>query len=194
MRKVEKTRQRLKRGALELFVRQGISETTTKQIAAHCEMSEGNIYRHYASKEDLARELLSDQMTRISDALKDAIAEEQPLKETILTLVRAYCRTAEEDWLGFSYHLKFQYDLLSGISLEPEHSPVDVLRGIVQKAVDRGDIPSRPVELILGMALGVVMQTAVQILYDRLDGPLEKYSEELADAVWRVIQGDGAGS
>ena len=189
MRKVELTRQKLKRGALALFVKNGISETSTRQIATACEMSEGNIYRHFPSKEDLARELLIDQMTRIAAGLKEVVRPDAPLKDMIHDLVFAYCRMAEEDWLGFSYHLRFQHEMLADIDMAPEEDPILLIRDVVQAAMDQGLIAKRPVELVLGMAMGVVLQTAVQILYDRLDGPLTLYSEELAEAVWRVIQG-----
>lgn len=190
MRKVEMTRQRLKRGALELFVSQGISETTTRQIAAACEMSEGNIYRHYPSKEELARELLADQMTRIAKGLKVAFVPGATVQETVKTLVRAYCQLAEEDWLGFSYHLKFQYGLLGEVELAPEDDPVQLIRTFVTDSIKHGELPRRDVELVIGMGLGVVMQTAVQILYERLEGPLGRYENELSDAVWRVLADD----
>jgi len=187
MRKVEMTRQRLKRGALDLFVRQGISETTTRQIAAACEMSEGNIYRHVSSKEELARELLQDQMVRLAAGLRAALKPDAPFKETVLSLVRAYCRLAEEDWLGFSYHLRFQHEMLSDITLDPGDDPVALIRGVVESAMQAGVIPVRPVELVVGMGLGVVMQTALHILYGSLPGPLDDYADELAEAVWRVV-------
>lgn len=187
MRKVELTRQRLKRGALELFVRQGISETTTRQIAAACAMSEGNIYRHVTSKEDLARDLLHDEMARLAAGLRAALAPGMGVRDQILALVRAYCRLAEEDWLGFSYHLRFQHEMLADISLDPGDDPVALIRGVVEAAMRAGEIPTRPVELVLGMGLGVVLQTAVQILYGGLPGPLSDYADDLAEAVWRVV-------
>jgi AcrR family transcriptional regulator len=187
MRKVEITRQRLKRGALELFVRQGISETTTRQIAAACEMSEGNIYRHVASKEELARELLRDEMVRLAAGLRAALTPGDSFKDTVLSLVRAYCRLAEEDWLGFSYHLRFQHEMLADISLDSDADPVGLIRSVVDAAMQAGVIPSRNVELVIGMGLGVVMQTALQILYGSLPGPLDDYADELAEAVWRVV-------
>lgn len=187
MRKVELTRQRLKRGALELFVRQGISETTTRQIAAACEMSEGNIYRHVASKEELARELLRDEMARLAAGLRAALMPDASFKDTVLSLVRAYCRLAQEDWLGFSYHLRFQHEMLSDLSLDPNDDPVALIRDVVGDAMRAGVIPCRNVELVIGMGLGVVMQTALQILYGSLPGPLDEYADDLAEAVWRVV-------
>ena len=51
------TRQRLIRAALELFTTRGYHDTTTAQIAKKAGVAEGTIYRHFASKQQLANEL-----------------------------------------------------------------------------------------------------------------------------------------
>jgi len=51
------TRQRLIRAALELFTTKGYHDTTTAQIAKKAGIAEGTIYRHFASKQQLANEI-----------------------------------------------------------------------------------------------------------------------------------------
>ena len=53
------TRDRIAAEALKLFVQQGIGGTTTKAIAAACDIAEGTIYRHFASKDALALSVYS---------------------------------------------------------------------------------------------------------------------------------------
>ena len=45
---------RIERAALEVFVRDGVDAATTKAIAAQAGVSEGAIYRHWRSKDELA--------------------------------------------------------------------------------------------------------------------------------------------
>ena len=48
---------RIERAALEVFVRDGVDAATTKAIAAQAGVSEGAIYRHFRSKDELATSL-----------------------------------------------------------------------------------------------------------------------------------------
>jgi TetR/AcrR family transcriptional regulator len=54
----EKRRAQLLRIAVELFARRGFEGTTTKAIAAAAGVSEGLIFRHFATKEDLYASIL----------------------------------------------------------------------------------------------------------------------------------------
>ena len=53
-----KTRDRILNAALELFNQQGERKVTTNHIAAHLEMSPGNLYYHFKNKQEIIFELL----------------------------------------------------------------------------------------------------------------------------------------
>jgi len=54
------TRQRIVNTALELFARQGITETTTRQIADHAEINEVTLFRHFGNKHGLLLAVLQE--------------------------------------------------------------------------------------------------------------------------------------
>jgi AcrR family transcriptional regulator len=99
------TRQRLIGAALELFVTQGITETTTKQIAELAEVNEVTLFRHFGNKHGLLLAVIKEaavftnlgqtlvqqagQASSINQALKDyAIAALQTL-DTVPEVVRS---------------------------------------------------------------------------------------------------------
>ena len=65
------TRQRLIRAALELFATRGYHDTTTAQIAKKAGVAEGTIYRHFASKQQLANELYRAAQRWASKVVRD---------------------------------------------------------------------------------------------------------------------------
>ena len=187
MRKGDVTRERLRRAALTLFVEQGVTETTTRDIAARAGIAEGTIYRHFASKDELAADLLRDQLDRLGAALLAAERAHAALPDKVRALVRCYCRMADADWDGFTYQLLYQHVWLRRLPEPLVQNPVTVVREVLDQGMASGELPRRDTELALGMVLGVVMQTAIQKLYGSLNGAMADYADELAEAVWRVV-------
>lgn len=186
--KAEATKQHLARVALELFADKGISETTTRDIAEAAEIAEGTIYRYFSSKEGLALELFLIQHRRLAEALRDAAASASTLQGKLAAITHAYCSLADTDWPLFRYHLLYQHRQYPQVP-QDAHNPVEVLRGLLRDGMAKGEIPQRPLELVIGMGLGVVLQCAVQKIYGLLPEPLSDHADILAAAVWRVVKG-----
>jgi AcrR family transcriptional regulator len=92
------TRQRLMQAALELFTTQGVTNTTTRQIAELAEVNEVTLFRQFGNKHGLLLALFeeSDRFTNLADSLVEEINPSddagQLLKDyasnTLLTLER----------------------------------------------------------------------------------------------------------
>ena len=65
-----KTRDRILAAALELFNQQGERKVTTNHIAAHLEMSPGNLYYHFKNKQEIIYELFSNYEAMIDSNLE----------------------------------------------------------------------------------------------------------------------------
>jgi AcrR family transcriptional regulator len=59
--KGERTRQTIEEAAYELFLEQGYSATSMRQIAKQAGVALGGIYNHFASKDEIFQELIIDQ-------------------------------------------------------------------------------------------------------------------------------------
>jgi AcrR family transcriptional regulator len=51
------TRDRIENAAIRLFVEKGVTETSIRDIARTVDISEGALYRHFESKDDLVRKV-----------------------------------------------------------------------------------------------------------------------------------------
>jgi len=178
----------VEKAACRLFVAQGIAETTTKDIAAEAEVSEGTIYRYLESKEELALTLFSDIHTRLAGAIEAAHAPHGDIAGKARAIIRAYCTLADEEWLVFSYHLLAQHMMLR--HLPADHpNPNAIATQLISEAMDRGEIPARNTDVLASALLGLVLQPAISKIYGNDIGALSTHADWMADAAVRILEG-----
>jgi AcrR family transcriptional regulator len=181
------TKQRIARAALELFVQDGFDAATTRQIAARCDLSEGAIYRHYASKDDIARDLFLSIHMRLTALVAEAARETDTIDAAVAAIIVAYCSVADEDWTLYSFHL-LQLHRFLGYWKDEDGDPVSAIATIVKAAMDKGQLPKGNPELLAGMALGVVTQVAQNKAYGRIDARLSDLAPAFTTAILAVLR------
>lgn len=180
------TKARIERAALDLFVASGVDAATTREIAKAAGVSEGAIYRHFDSKDALAAAMFLSIHAKLAALVREAAREKQGITDQTAAIVEAYCRTADADFPLFTFHLLYTHRFLpTPVGVD---DPVTAVEDIIAAAVKRREIAKAAPALVAGMALGVVLQTALQIHYGRLEGPLSRHADELAAAALAVMQ------
>lgn len=177
---------KIDRAALETFITRGYDAATTREIAAAAGVSEGAIYRHYRSKEELGLGLFMTLHKRLSSLIEDAAAAEPDLPAKARAVVRAYCQVADEDWLLFSFHLLSLHRFLPFYK-EDGADPVSIAARLIKLGMALDEVPAGDPELLAAMALGVVTQVAQTKAYGRIEGPLSAHADRLGDAVVAVL-------
>ncbi|NWG93138.1 MAG: TetR/AcrR family transcriptional regulator [Parvularculaceae bacterium] len=180
------TKARIERAALDLFVANGVDAATTREIAKAAGVSEGAIYRHFDSKDALAAAMFLSIHEKLAALVRAAARDKQGIADQTAAVVNAYCRTADADFPLFTFHLLYTHRFLP--TPEGVDDPVTAVEDIIAAAVKRREIAKAAPALVAGMALGVVLQTALQIHYGRLEGPLSRHAGDLAAAALAVMQ------
>jgi len=187
MRNGARTKALITTTALQLFVRQGIKETTIKDIAREAKVAEGTLYRHYASKDDLAWDLFSTHFMSFALEL-DRLQQGAPTaKAKLAAIIRHFCTFFDRDRTLFSYLLLAQHAQLAKVTADMP-SPVEVFRKVVAGAMARKEIPKGDPDVATAMAMGVILQVALARVYGRITSPLTKLIDPLTTAVWRVLR------
>lgn len=179
------TAARIERAALAQFVGRGIDAATTREIAAAAGLSEGALYRHFPSKDAIAETLFAAIHERLARLVREAAQAGANLGAQADAIVDAYCRTADDDWTLFAYHLISTAHFLP--TPPGEDNPVAAAEEIVAAAMARGEIGRGDPALVAAMALGVVLQPALHKAYGRLEGPLSAHAPALKRAVRAVL-------
>ena len=92
------TRQRIIQAALELFASQGVTETTTRQIADLAEVNEVTLFRHFGNKHGLLLAVIED--ASISDQVSESVSQESVqignVYQAFKSQARAYLKSLEK--------------------------------------------------------------------------------------------------
>jgi AcrR family transcriptional regulator len=172
--------------ATELFAAHGVDGVSVGDIAAAAGVSQGALYRHYPSKEDLAERLFTTAYLRMGAEL-DAIGAGQPdLTGQLAAMVAHFCALYDNDPALFRFMLLAQHGLLPRLG-PARRTPVDAIAGVVDGAVRRGEIPPVDPAAAAAVIIGIVLQTALFHIYRRLAGPLTARAPALALAALAAV-------
>lgn len=117
--------------ALKLFASNGFHATTTAQIAKQAGVSEGTIYKYFASKDDLLAKLLQPILTEIKNNFFSNIDQQSDLTTLIHFIVTDRINFIENN---FDFiRLIFQEILTGNLSDQPYHNLFSGKDGIIPK-------------------------------------------------------------
>jgi len=185
-------RAKVERAAIDLFAARGVDGVTIGEVAARAGVSQGALYRHYPSKEDLAWNLFATAYLRTGAELGDIRRRERDFRTRIGAMVAHFCALYDRDPALFRFMLIAQHNLLPRIGPD-QRTPVDEVAETVADAVRAGEVPS--VNPLAGAAaiLGVILQTAVFHIYGRLPGALSLRAASLTRAAIAAVEALGQG-
>jgi AcrR family transcriptional regulator len=178
--------ERIKDAALRLVVERGVGATTIRDLAQMAGVAEGALYRHYATKEDLIRDLFRERYAAYARRLELVQAKERGLRAKLHAIVRDTCRLFDEDQATYRFLLLAQHEAMRLFPPGPD-SPVPVLRAMIASAMRAGEIKFRNADLGAAMILGLMIQPAVSVVNGTLSGPLARHADEIAGACERTL-------
>ena len=184
------TKARIERAALTLFADKGVDAVTTRELAEFAGVAEGSLYRHFQNKEALAQSLYFAIHDRLTTLIQKAGHEFELIDDQVRAIVKGYCKTADEDWTLFRYHLLNTHRFLPSPNEKNarEETPVTTAESLIAAAMANGEIPHGAPEKIAAAGLGIVLQTALHKAYGRFEGLLSPDIDYLTRLVLFVIR------
>ena len=175
------TREKILEVALKLFSRKGFKETTIKDIAKEVGITEGAIYRHFTSKEEIIESLLKEITEELRQELFESIEKGESDEERLNNIVDAlleYAFTKPE-----SFRFLNLYHLLKE-SPHVENLPGEVILKFLNGLYLKGKLLVYP-----EVALAVISGTVERVFVFKEKGVLKEYTEEeIREAVKTVVR------
>ena len=180
------TKSRIEAAALQLFVDKGVAETSIRDIAASVGFSDGALYRHYASTDELVWSLCRASFESYATTLAALAAERTGSRGKIAAMVRGFCDLFDADSRLFRFLLLVQHGQLARMT-PGMANPVETVRSVIAAGMERGDIPAGNPDLATAMVMGIILQTATFKVYGRIRQPLGELGVTLAAACWKTL-------
>ena len=136
------TRDRIEKAAMRLFVAQGVRETSVRDIARAVDISEGALYRHFVSKEQLVWTIFERHYVEFARQLQTLAGREGSARAKVAAMIREFCRAHDENPTLFRFLLFVQHGQLSRLAPETV-TPVDVIRNVLRAAIASREIPEQ---------------------------------------------------
>ncbi|RMH81360.1 MAG: TetR/AcrR family transcriptional regulator [Acidobacteria bacterium] len=195
IRQTLKERKRLKiiRTACRLFAQRGYYNTTMPDIAHALDMSVGNLYNYFESKEDLAKEIMLTVSQWVGERLKKVNELEMDFKEKIRLLVRSFFEIALEEPELINYFLRV---FLVNREIFKEGcegfacvaSVVTEIMVLLSDGIEKGAFRDQSFfpafTTIMGPLGGMVFLNNEGVL----EKPLMEYVDEVAENIWGALK------
>ena len=134
----------LERRIQGLFVEKGVCAATTREIAQNAGTAEGNLYRHFPSKDSLARHIFGECAGRFRKHLIDRVEEEKDPASKLRGLISGIFQFAESSpnefaFIVLSHHSEFS----TGPVRNPQYLPKDVFIDVIREGTQAYILPKR---------------------------------------------------
>lgn len=171
---------------MRLFVEKGVSDTSVRDIARAVDISEGALYRHFASKEELVWKLFERHYVAFAGKLQSLAAAGRTAREQVASMIREFCRAHDENPTLFRFLLFVQHGQLGKLG-EDAVTPVQVMRGVLAAAIAAGDLPDQSPDLATAITFGLVLEPAQFAAYGRLPAEMTPLADRLVAAAWAAV-------
>jgi AcrR family transcriptional regulator len=180
------TRGRIEAAAVHLFVDKGVADTTVRDIAGALEMSEGALYRHFPSKEQLVWQVFERHYIEFAGRLLKLADTESTTRGKLAAMIRGFCRAYDDNPRLFRFLLFVQHDQLGKLAADAP-TPVEAVRMVIAGGIASGELAAQDADLATSLVFGVVLQPVQFAAYGRLRSDMGSICERLVAAAWAAV-------
>ena len=180
------TKDRIELAAIPLFVEKGVAETTVRDIAQAVDISEGALYRHFVSKEELVWQPFERHYVAFAGRLQ-ALADGEPTaRGKLAAMIRGFCQAHDDDPTLFRFLLFVQHGQLGKLAADTP-TPVTVMHAVLAAGIASGEIPPQDANLATALVFGLVLQPVTFAAYGRLPQAQVPNGDRLVAAAWAAV-------
>lgn len=182
------TRSRLHAAALRLVAREG-PDATVRAIAKAAGVSEGALYRHYDSRDELIGAVFVELVAPMVAHKEGLVAMRAPIEDRLREWVRSTYEWFDRDPDGFAFTFLTNHDLSEKYrNIAGRQS--GLLKDLLGQGQREGRLREMPIDLAAGLFVGLLLSVPERVRRGVLPEPAMRYTDEIAGAIWRTLASD----
>ncbi|WP_457600921.1 TetR/AcrR family transcriptional regulator [Hydrogenivirga sp.] len=182
---VARTRDLILDEALRLFSEKGIKETTVRDIAKAVGITEGAIYRHFESKDQIVYELFERYSSQLYEKIEKALKKAKDREDQFKNVVVSFLDFAFKKPDAFRYLNIFHY--LRGKEVKKfKHIPFLLLKELIMNLHAEGVLKTEP-EYALAVVTGTLERVFLYKSMGIIKGRKSEVKEKTANLLWKNL-------
>ena len=178
--------------ALRLFTEKGYFSTSMRDITRESEVSTGSIYHYFKDKEGVAAALYQDLIERMRGELESIQQTHESAHDQCYAVIKLIFSITndEPDVMAFMLYVKHR-EFLPNERPVCSSEPFEMMRAIVRRGMERGEIEERDVMAASSCLFGGAIRLVTSSLDGVLEKPLDDYLEDVWFCSWRAVAKTG---
>lgn len=174
------------RAATLLFAERGIDATSMREIAQAAGVRDAAIYRHFAGKDDLAREIFVSWYGWHCQELQRIVSGPGGTLDKVRRIVRHEFAAVTDHGEAFVYFCKNESRFMQSLPVEIV-SARRVLTTFIKAGQAQGEIRSGSPELLADMLNGALCAVGVTWLRSKRRKKLSAQFDQVVQGCWRML-------
>ncbi len=177
------TKEKISIVALRLFSKKGFKGTTIKDIARRVGITEGAIYRHFTSKDEIVNYLIAKISNDINLLIREEVLTQRDIKSRISKLIEVLINYAFENPDAFRFLTVYHILRHNGNN---GRLPGNLLINMFREAYKKGQISVTP-EVALSIIVGSIERLFILWEMNMLTIPRKKLVEEVKKTALKAL-------
>lgn len=193
--KKEQKKEEIVNTSLKLFASKGYYNTTIPDIAAHMEMSVGNLYNYFKSKEELAKYIINYSSEELASKLREINMQSISMREKFQKFAHMYLSTAQESPELIDYFLRVFLsnreifgDACAGFLCV--NAFITEIMVLLEEGVKLKELREQDFFTAFATVVGTLGTFAFLSGEKILQKPLLEYADDLGDNMYRALKVD----
>ena len=180
------TKARIEQAALNLFAEKGVQYTSIKDISKASGLSDGAMYRHFKSKEELITHLFVNNYIPFTETIEKMCENEVDFNGKLKSIISGFCELFDNNPSLFAFLMFSQYDTVKFLP-KGSRTPVCVIDEVVSQGMKESCIQENDISEISAVLMGIVLQSATFCLYGRIKSSMKELSDKLYDRCIKAV-------